>query len=372
MRNKLTLISFLAALLLLAAAPSRAAKPAPAKKRSKNFRLMPHNGGKTAEPDEVEASTVGVTQKLMAGRWKPVVRAALDKFIAERGKTAKGYDASKPPVAVLPWSDAMVAGDPAELVFLKLATDVDFKFEDEWWEVVPVASGRQPARAAYDNFISLSSSVWHASPDYHRYRKTVLSSYIGLCREVGRRECRQYLMRLWAGWKEGDAADYARAALADEKSRPAGVEIVSSEEGDKAPLKLRRGLRVIPEMRDLAQKLRAAGVDVWVVDDVPQPVLAASAADYGIDPSRISGVKAGYEGARLSASVLKPVPTRGGKAEIVKAAVGRAPDLVFGRDSADLDLLSYGDGLRVVLSGDKELEAKAREKDWFIQPSLAR
>ena len=266
----------------------------------------------------------------------------------------------------------MVAGDPAELVFLKLATDADFKFEDEWWEVVPVASGRQPARAAYDNFIALSSSVWQASPDYHRYRKTILSSYLGLCREVGRRECRQYLMRLWAGWKEVDASDYARAALSQEKSRPAGLELIVSEQDDKSPLRVRRGLRLIPEMRDLAQKLRAAGMDVWIIDDVPQPVLSASAADYGVDPSRIYGVRAGAEGARLSAGVLKPVPTRGGKAEIVKASVGRPPDLVLGRDSADLDLLSYGDGLRIVLSGDKELEAKAREKDWLIQPSLAR
>ena len=83
-------------------------------------------------------------------------------------------------------------------------------------------------------------------------------------------------------------------------------------------------------------------------------------------------MRAGYDGARISAGVLKPVPTRGGKAEIVKSSVGRPPDLVLGRDSADLDLLSYGDGLRVILSGDKDLEAKAREKDWFIQPSLAR
>ncbi len=31
-------------------------------------------------------------------------------------------------------------------------------------------------------------------------------------------------------------------------------------------------------------KLLAAGFDVWVVDDLPQPVLTVSAADYGVDP----------------------------------------------------------------------------------------
>lgn len=354
----------LLSLLVLAAVPAAA-------KRPKNFRMM---WKKAVVAEEAEESTAAVRgpARLMGGRWSAQTRSAIDKFIAERGKTAPGYDAAKPPVAVLPWSDALVSGDPAEIVFLRLTTRVDFVYEDQWWEIVPVAQGRQPARAAYDHFISLSSAVWQSQPDYHHYRKTILGSYLSLCREVGRRECRQYLMRLWAGWKEADAIDYAKQALADEKSRPSGVELVYAESGDKEPLRLRRGLRLIPEMRDLAQKLRASGVDVWVIDDVPQPVLSAAAADYGIDPSRVVGVRAGPDASRYSAAVLKPVPTRGGKSEIVKASVGRPPDFVLGRDAADLDLLSYGDGLRVVLTGDKELEAKAKEKGWLIQPSLAR
>lgn len=362
MRKNLLKNAVLLALLLLAAAPAAA-------KRPKNFRrVWPR---RTVEVEESTAAAKGPL-RVMAGRWSPEVRAALDKFLAEKGKDAPGYDASKPPVAVLPWSDALVAGDPAELVFVRLAAHVDFKFDDAWWEIVPVAHGRQPARAHYNNFISYSSAVWQSQPDYHHYRKEMTGSYIGLCREVGRRECRQYLMRLWAGWAENDAIDYARQALADEKARPGGVEVIAAEEGDKEPLRVRRGLRLIPEMRDLALKLRAAGVDVWVVDDVPQPVLAAAAVDYGIDPSRVAGIRAAPDGVRYSASVLKPVPTRSGKAEIVKASVGRPPDLALGRDIADLDLLSYGEGLRIVLSGDKELAAKAAEKGWLFQPALAR
>jgi phosphoserine phosphatase len=362
MRKKLTGIAFFLALLALAAAPAEARKP-------KNFRKMPKR------PAVVEApvvSTAPVVPRLMGGRWTPEVRAAVDKFLAERWKGAPGYDASKPPVAVLPWSDALVTGDPAELVFFHLATSVDFRFDDPWWEIIPVGYGRQPARAAYNHFISLSSAVWSSQPDYHVYRKAVLGSYIGLCREVGRRECRQYLMRVWAGWREDDAVDYSRQVLAGEKSRPGGIELVHAEAGDQEPLRVRRGLRLIPEMRDLAMKLLEAGVDVWVVDDLPQPVLIAAAADYGIDPSRVAGVRAAPDGNRYSASVLKPVPTRSGKAEIVKASLGRAPDFALARDGADLDLLSYGSGVRVVLSGDKALEAKAREKGWLIQPSLAR
>lgn len=351
--------------LLAVFALDAAAKP------PKNFRRRP----KPAPVAEVETSTASAKAapaRLLSGRWSPEARAALEGFIASKGKGAPGYDAAKPPVAVLPWSDALVGGDPAELVFLRLVSRVEFKFDDAFWEVVPIAYGRQPARAAYDQFIALSSSTWPSQPAYHQYRKAMLSSYIELCRGVGRKECRSYLARLWAGYKEFEAEEYSRVALTEEKSRPASRETVKSEEGDAAPLSIRRGLRLLPHMRDLIAKLRAAGVDVWVVDDVPQQTLLASAADYGVDPSRVAGLVSAPDGARLSASVLKPVPLRGGKAEIVRKAVGRAPDLVFGRDISDAELLSDGDGLRVVLTGDPALEKLAAEKGWLVQPALAR
>lgn len=351
-----------AVLVLLIALPASAKKP-------KNFRMRPKPA-----PVEVEESTATAKEppRVLRGRWTPEVRAALDDFLQKRGKGSPGYDATKPPVAVLPWSDALVAGDPAELVFLKMTTKVEFRFDEEWWGLIPIAYGRQPARAAYEHFIALSTAVWHDQPDYHHYRKAVLQSYLDLCRNTGRRECRQYLMRLFAGWKEKEAVEYSRVVLEEEKARPASLETVSAEEGDSAPLKIRRGLRLIVEMKDLVAKLRANGVDVWVVDDVPQPVLAASVADYGVDPSRVWGVKSSLEGARLSGGVVKPVPTRGGKAEIVKSAVGRAPDLVIGRDAADSELMSYGEGLRIALTGDPALEQTAKEKGWLVQKTLAR
>ncbi|PIR16393.1 MAG: hypothetical protein COV48_09855 [Elusimicrobia bacterium CG11_big_fil_rev_8_21_14_0_20_64_6] len=350
--------------LIIAASPAAARRP-------KNFRLR-WKKHPAAEGTVASTAAARGPLRVMPGRWTPAVRAALDGFLAERGKDSPGYDASKPPVAVLPWSDALVTGDPAELVFLRMTTDVDFRFQDEWWEIIPVASGRQPARAAYNHFISLSSAVWQSQPDYHHYRKEVLNSYIGLCREVGRRECRQYLMRLWAGWSEDQAVEYSIRVLAAEKERPSGTEMVYAEEGDKTPLRVRRGLAVVSEMRDLVKKLLASGVDVWIVDDVPQPVLLAATIDYEIDPSRVYGIRAVPEGKRYSAAVLKPVPTRGGKAEAVKASLGRPPDLVFARDAADIELMSYGRGLRIILTGDKDLEAKAREMGWMKQPTLAR
>jgi phosphoserine phosphatase len=343
---------------------------ASAKPRQLNYRMRKKPAVSTETVTGVELSTAPAAPepvRLMGGRWTPEVRSALENFIAAKGRGAPGYDQKVPPVAVLPWSDAAVAGDPAELVFLRLVTESKFKVDDSWWELVPIGYGRQPTRAAYEQFVSLSTEVWKAQPSYHGWRKGMLSSYLSLCRGVGRKECRSYLARLWAGWRLDEAQDYSKQVLDDEKRRVTAVEMVPGEPGDRKPLRARRGLRMIPEMRDLVAKLRGAGIDVWIVDDVPQPVLSASTADYGIDPSRAYGVQNSTEGARMGADVLRPVPTRGGKAEIVQSMVGRPADLVLGRDSADFDLLAYGDGLRIVLDRDPELVKKAGERGWLVQ-----
>ncbi|MBI3565503.1 MAG: hypothetical protein HY079_09940 [Elusimicrobia bacterium] len=368
-----------AALALSLAAPA-AAKPKP---RSLNWRMRKKPVVSTATVEGVEPSSGSVRSfevaassdaptRLMGGRWTPEVRAAIEKLIAERGSRAPGYDQKVPPVAVLPWSDAAVAGDPAELVFLRLVSDAKFKVSDAWWDIVPIVYGRQPTRAAYESFVSLSSAVWTSQPGYHGWRKGMLTSYVDLCRGVGRKECRSYLARLWAGWRFDEAEEFSKETLSAEKRRPGSSEAVPGEPGDKAPLHARRGLRVIPEMRDLSAKLRASGFDVWVIDDLPQPVLAASAADYGVDPSRVYGVQNSTDGARMGADVLKPVPTRGGKTEIVQNQLGRPADLVVGRDAADFDVLNYGDGLRVVLDLDPELVKKAKERGWLVQRAFAR
>lgn len=360
--------SFLfAACLAFAVAPAFARRPL-------NWRM--HRQARA--PEASSATAVGAAPapasagaRLMAGRWRVPVRAALEGLIASAGSASPGYDPTRPPVAVFPWSDAAVDGDPAELVFLHLVTDARFRADDAWWRIVPVGYGRQAARAAYEQFVSLSTAVWTAQPGYHAWRKGMLSSYLSLCREVGRKTCRSYLARLWAGWRDDEAEEYARAALDEEKRRAGTTEPISGQDGDAAPLRARRGLRAIPEMRDLVAKLRRAGFDVWVIDDVPQPVLEVSAADYGVDPSRVYGVRNSTDGPRIGAGMVEPMPTRGGKTAVLLSSVGRPADLVFGRDAADTDVLAYGDGLRVVFDSDPKLVQEARVRRWLIQPAFA-
>ena len=190
------------------------------------------------------------------------MRAALDKFLAERGTSAPGYDAAKPPIAVLPWSDALVSGDPAELVFLRLTTRVDFKFDDAWWEIIPVVQGTS-ARASGLQSLHLVVGLGVAVPA--RLSPLPQDDHGQLSRALPRgprRECRQYLMRLWVGWKEGDAVDYARQNLSEEKSRPAGVG--AHLRGGRRQVSAARAPRPASDSGDARPRAEAPGPSAWM------------------------------------------------------------------------------------------------------------
>jgi hypothetical protein len=62
---------------------------------------------------------------------------------------------------------------------------------------------------------------------------------------------RGLLARLFRGFTEGEAVGYAKDVIIDELGRPLGWEFLEDRASDPAPLKVRTGLRPVPEMKDL-------------------------------------------------------------------------------------------------------------------------
>src|SRR5579883_3465690 len=107
----------------------------------------------------VSSGTVA-SDRLASGRWDPAVAEALDDAIAVYGRGSADYDAGTPPTAVLPVDGLLVRGDASELVFQKLVREADFKFDDAFWQIVPITYGRQRIRAAYKQFKDLPKNIW--------------------------------------------------------------------------------------------------------------------------------------------------------------------------------------------------------------------
>ncbi|MBI3551153.1 MAG: hypothetical protein HY077_01435 [Elusimicrobia bacterium] len=331
--------------------------------------------GESAGPGGVRVSTaalnVTLIDRLEAGRWKPDIKLALEIFAAEHGKDDARYDPDRPPVAALVFDDAAINGDLGEIVFERLVERAEFRFDDDWWKLVPLAYGRQRIRAAYEQFVGLPTTVWGAQPTYRQYVKGMIQSYQDSCRKVDRKDCRIYLARLFKGFTRDEVLSYGKKAFDDEEIRPVASEQVRESPEDPSPAVLRRGLREVPEVRDLARLLLSAGFDVWIIDLDAQPLLTAFAVSYGIDPTRVIGIRQVQFRDKLTGKVEEPVPIRSGKVDAFVSALGRPPALVVGASAEDRELLCYGTGLRLVLDrGDKVFRDYASRRGWLIQPAF--
>jgi phosphoserine phosphatase len=331
--------------ILLAGAASAARRP----RNPRKFKKTPVAAAPLSTSAVVAVPARRKIPRLAPGRWDPAVKDALEDFIADRSSATAGYDPERPPVAVLPWGDAAVIGDAGFVVFRKLVERADFKFDDEFWGLVPLVYGRQRIRAAYEIFSGLPVSVWESQPEYHQYRKAFLAAYSDMCSKAGRGECRAWLSSLLKGFTEEELLRYAQGAL---REKP---------------------LREIPEIKDLVGLLLRSGFDVWVIDSDNQKILETAAKQYGVDPSRSVGLRlAVAKGGKLAPGIVGPILLRSGKVEAAVSAFGRPPQFVIAAAPGDAELLRYGAGLGLVLDGgDAGLRRSAEENGWLIHHSFA-
>jgi len=307
------------------------------------------------------------------GAWTPAARAAIDRLVAKKGFSSKGYDAQKPPAAVLSWEGVFFVHDAAAEVFYQMAVSARFKITPEFWRIIPVAYGRQKIFAAYQQFSILPQSIWEDEPAYLQFRKQFALSYQNQCRNESWSTCRGFLAQLFAGFSPEEARQYAATVINAQLQRPLGAGTFAAGPQDQSPARVEEGLRVVPEVRGLVSALLQAGFDVWVVDQYPQPVLEAAAAPAGVPASRVLGIRVKVVKGVMTDDIDGDVPARGAKTAAVIAVLGRAPELVVGASSDDAALLGYGKGVRVLIDhGDKKLDAKARKKGWIVQPAFGR
>jgi len=122
---------------------------------------------------------------------------------------------------------------------------------------------------------------------------------------------------------------------------------------------------VIPETRSWANRLQAAGVQVWVVSGSHRWIVAAGSETVGIRADRTLTVAAQVRDGVITAEVLLPVTYGVGKAEAIDRKFDRAPDLAFGNTFSDrfmLDMAKVG----VAVEPDERLAALAEDCGWPI------
>ncbi len=127
--------------------------------------------------------------------------------------------------------------------------------------------------------------------------------------------------------------------------------------------------QIFPEMRELVQRLRETGCDVWAVSSTNQWVIREAMAHVGIPPENILAASVEVEDGIITDRLTR-VPSGPGKPKAILEVIGQVPDVAFGNSRWDAEMLTLARHA-VAVNPNPDLERLAREKTWAIYRPLA-
>ncbi len=150
---------------------------------------------------------------------------------------------------------------------------------------------------------------------------------------------------------------WARSRYADYKAGQVAEEVMCGE-----MVTMHRGLRdeivqracdayfaqgivanIFPEMRQLVERLRQSGCDVWAVSSTNQWIIRSAMRYFGIPQNRILAaevaIEDGVSGGLITDRLLR-VPSGPGKPEAIRSVLKSPPDCAFGNAIWDREMLA--------------------------------
>jgi phosphoserine phosphatase len=96
---------------------------------------------------------------------------------------------------------------------------------------------------------------------------------------------------------------------------------------------------IFPEMRELVERLRASGCDVWAVSSSNQWIIRSAMRYFGVPQDRILSAEVAIEKGVVTERLVR-VPSGPGKAEAIRSVLESAPDCAFGNAIWDREMLA--------------------------------
>jgi len=148
-------------------------------------------------------------------------------------------------------------------------------------------------------------------------------------------------------------ADWARARYAEYKAGNVAEDVMCGE-----MVTMHRGLReevvqracdvffdqgiapnIFPEMRELVQRLRQSGCDVWAVSSSNQWIIRSGMKFFGIPQDHILSAEAVVDNGVIADRLVR-VPSGPGKVEAIRSVLPSPPDCAFGNAIWDREMLA--------------------------------
>jgi phosphoserine phosphatase len=148
-----------------------------------------------------------------------------------------------------------------------------------------------------------------------------------------------------AQWARQRYADYRAGRVAEEvmcgemvtMHRGLQEEVVQQAADAYFPQAI--GIDILPEMRQLVERLQASGCDVWAVSSSCQWVIRSAMRTFGIPENRILAAEAAVENGIITNRLIR-VPSGPGKVEAIKSVLKIPPDCAFGNAIWDREMLA--------------------------------
>jgi HAD superfamily phosphoserine phosphatase-like hydrolase len=130
---------------------------------------------------------------------------------------------------------------------------------------------------------------------------------------------------------------------------------------------------IFPEMRELVQRLRVAGCDVWAVSSSNQWIIRSGMRSFGIPQNRILAAEVAVEN-RIITDRLIRVPSGPGKSKAIRSALKSSPDHVpdcaFGNAIWDREMLAIS-RRPFAINPNPDLKEVALANGWTVyQPQF--
>ena len=121
---------------------------------------------------------------------------------------------------------------------------------------------------------------------------------------------------------------------------------------------------IFPEMRELVERLRAAGCDVWAVSSSNQWIIRTGMTHFGIPQNRILAAEVAVQSGIITDRLIR-VPSGPGKPAAIRSVLNSAPDCAFGNAIWDREMLAMSKH-PFAINPNPDLKAIAIANGWTV------
>lgn len=248
------------------------------------------------------------------------------------------------PVAVFDCDGTVIKGDIGESMFHRQIEEFMFRLSPaDVWDDHP---DRGALDAAFREAGAIPREERAGNPAFDRFASLLLSWYYGQLDEGKVHKACADIVRLFAGFTEGDVRAFADICYAAETEAPLGNRPLGGRT-------IHSGVRFLAEALDLIGVLQKHRFDIWAVSGSSkwsvEPVFQA----LGVPRDNVIGIALEASNGVLSPRARTPIPIREEKVHALRSVEARIPVVAASDSRNDIPLLRYSAGVKVWINSRK-------------------